>query len=317
MTRHMNEIYASTAFITLAANPVTADATTVTAVLDFVFALASTSIASAANARSVERLVPFYRGTLSNRDRSLLDLFQRVEMMSPASISPLLRAWIPTFEPDASLDGTRIGALAVADKKAIRRSWARAFASSRIRYSATENAKTYDPVFLVGFLAALIDEDDMKPQDWTLLLESGVLGTAVAALASSSYALRGLARATFAALAERIKVRLCRDLLRRLLRLTRASALVAFDFPREGRARTRLDPGPTLDLFAGGRAPPGQHRALPRSLHLARRRARVPSLPYLYALPAATIDDRCQGCSDVLLDAVFEQRGRVRGFASR
>ncbi|KWU41852.1 hypothetical protein RHOSPDRAFT_36620 [Rhodotorula sp. JG-1b] len=205
VTRHLNEIYASTAFITLAANPVTADAMTVTAVLDFVFALASTSIASAANARSVERLVPFYRGTLSNSDRSLLDLFQRVEMMSPASISPLLRAWIPTSEPDASLDGTRIGALAVADKKAIRRSWARAFASSRIRYSATENAKTFDPVFLVGFLTALVDEDDMKPQDWTLLLESGVLGTAVAALASSSYALRGLARATLAALAERIK----------------------------------------------------------------------------------------------------------------
>lgn len=206
MTRHLNEIYASTAFITLAANSATADPATVAALLNFVFALASTSTASAANARTVERLVPFYRGTLSARDRTLLDLFQRVEMMSSASISPILRAWIPTSEPDVSLDGTRIGALAVADKKAIRRSWARAFASSRTKYSAVEDAKTYDPVFLVSYLAALVDEDDMKPQDWTLLLESGVLGTAVAALASSSPALRGLGRAALAALAERIKV---------------------------------------------------------------------------------------------------------------
>ncbi|GAA5877773.1 hypothetical protein JCM3774_000753 [Rhodotorula dairenensis] len=204
VTRHLNEIYASTAFITLAANSATADPATVTAVLEFVLALASTSIASAANARSVERLVPFYRGTLAARDRTMLDLFQRIEMMSSASISPILRGWIPTSEPDVSLDGTRIGALAVADKKAIRRSWARAFASSRTQYSAAEDAKTYDPVFLVSFLAALVDEDEMKPQDWTVLLESGVLGTAVAALASSSLALRGLARATLAALAERI-----------------------------------------------------------------------------------------------------------------
>ncbi|GAA5984401.1 hypothetical protein JCM10908_003333 [Rhodotorula pacifica] len=205
VTRHLNEIYASTAFITLAANSAAADEVTVTAVLEFILALASTSIASAANARSVERLVPFYRGTLSPRDRSLLDLFQRVEMMSPASISPILRAWFPTSEPDVSLDGTRIGALAVADKKAIRRSWARAFASSRVQDTATDNSRTHDPAFLIGYLAALVDEDDMKPQDWTLLLESGVLGTAVAALASSSSALRGLARAALAALAERIK----------------------------------------------------------------------------------------------------------------
>lgn len=220
VSRHLNEIYASTAYLTLAANPAQPYDVPARDVPQFIRALASTSVAAAANARTVERLMPFYRGTAHEQDRSLLDLFQKIELMSPASISPAFRGWIPTSERDISLDGTRVGALSVADKKAIRRSWARAFASSRtLGTSASkpvsdaaagsadvEATGTYDPVFLTSFVATLIEEDEMKPQDWTTLLESGVLGTVVASLASSSPGLRGIARTALSGLAQRIKV---------------------------------------------------------------------------------------------------------------
>lgn len=59
----------------------------------------------------------------------------------------------------------------------------------------------------MGIVAALAEEDELKPQEWTTLLESGVLGTAVAALASSETGLRGLARTALAALLRKIQVR--------------------------------------------------------------------------------------------------------------
>ncbi|BGP34984.1 hypothetical protein JCM10296v2_006808 [Rhodotorula toruloides] len=199
ITRHLNEIFASPRFHAFTANPVDSPPT-VSSALALVLALASSSPTAAANARSVERLVPFYRGTLSPIDCSLLDLFQRIELVSGASISPALRNWAPSVDSASLLDGTRIAAIAASQKTFIRRSWARAFASTRTLFAAEDDAKTYDPHFIVPFVAALADEDDLKPQEWTTLLESGMLGTVVAALASSDNGLRGLARSALAAL---------------------------------------------------------------------------------------------------------------------
>ncbi|GAA5853484.1 hypothetical protein JCM9279_007252 [Rhodotorula babjevae] len=204
VTRHLNEIFASSSFATFAAEQ-TEQVEARRSALTLALALASTSVTAAANARVVDRLVPFYRGTLSTGDRALLDLFQRVELVSGSSISPALKAWNPSTDSTALLDGTRIGALGAAQKTFVRRSWARAFASSRTVYSTAENERTYDPLFIVGFVAALAEEDELKPQEWTTLLESGVLGTVVSALASSSEGLRGLARATLATVLKTIQ----------------------------------------------------------------------------------------------------------------
>lgn len=175
-------------------------------VLALVITLASSSPTAAANARSVERLVPFYRGTLSAVDRSLLDLFQRIELVGGVSISPALRNWAPSVDAASLLDGTRIAAIAASQKTFVRRSWARAFASARTSFAGDEDGKTYDPRFVVAFVAALADEDELKPQEWTTLLESGMVGTVVAALASSSGGLRGLARSALAALLKKAEV---------------------------------------------------------------------------------------------------------------
>ncbi|BGO95132.1 hypothetical protein NBRC10512_006416 [Rhodotorula toruloides] len=199
VTRHLNEIFASPRFHAFTANP-TDSPTAVSSALALVLALASSSPTAAANARSVERLVPFYRGTLSPGDRSLLDLFQRIELVSGASVSPALRNWAPSIDSASLLDGTRIAAIAASQKTFVCRSWARAFASTRTSSAAEDDARTYDPHFIVPFVAALADEDDLKLQEWTTLLESGMLGTVVAALASSDNGLRGLARSALAAL---------------------------------------------------------------------------------------------------------------------
>ena len=104
------------------------------------------------------------------------------------------------------LDGTRIGALGAVRKAFVRRSWLRAFASTRNVYTTEEDAKTYDPRFLVAFTLALIEEDTLKPQEWTTLLESGVIGTVIAALAATDDGLRTMARATLALMHKKVEV---------------------------------------------------------------------------------------------------------------
>jgi len=201
----LNEIYASKPH----QNAVSA-ASTINAValstFQLVLALALQSPSAAGNARSVDRLLPFYRGTLSTLDRSLYDLFLRIERTTPSSLSPLLRSWNPSTDSSTLLDGTRIGALGAVRKPFVRRSWLRAFASSRIAYTAEEDEKTYDPRFIVAFVLALVEEDDLKPQEWTTFLESGVLGTVVAALAASDDGLRTMARATLALMSKKVDV---------------------------------------------------------------------------------------------------------------
>ncbi|GAA6043934.1 hypothetical protein JCM8097_000909 [Rhodosporidiobolus ruineniae] len=209
VSRHLNEIFASSAFISYASAPLAAEtATETSAVLSLVLALASSSASAAANSRAAERLIPFYRGTLSATDRALLSLFQRVELASGQSVSPVLRQWNPSTSADAAatlLDGTRVATLGASSKPFVRRSWSRAFASTRQVYSAEDDAKTYDPRFLLAFVGALAVEDEMKPQEWTTLLESGALGTVVASLTASEPSARLMARATLSTLLKKIQ----------------------------------------------------------------------------------------------------------------
>ncbi|GAA6025207.1 hypothetical protein JCM11491_004864 [Sporobolomyces phaffii] len=208
ITRHLNEVFASSDFQEYQASASTLQGAALSTV-HLVLALAGQSPAAAGNARSVERLVPFYRATLSAFDRSLFDLFLRIERSGTVSLARVLAAWSPSADTTTLLDGTRIGALGAVRKPFVRRSWARAFASSRIAASsaaaaAADDATTYDPRFVVAFTLGLVEEDDLKPQEWTTFLESGALGTVVAALAASDDGLRTMARATLALLSKTV-----------------------------------------------------------------------------------------------------------------
>ncbi|GAA5900082.1 hypothetical protein JCM5296_002051 [Sporobolomyces johnsonii] len=203
VTRHLNEVFASSHFRNFSTSTTTDVAAS--SAIELVLALSLQSPSAAANARTADQLIPFYRGTLSSTDRALLDLFQRIELVSGTSLSPSLRAWNPSTDSTTLLDGSRIGALGATQKPFVRRSWLRAFASSRLEYSNEDDTKTYDPRFLIGFVLALVEEDELKVQEWTILLESGVLGTVVAALAASEPSLRDMARATLAATLKKIE----------------------------------------------------------------------------------------------------------------
>ncbi|CEQ40970.1 SPOSA6832_02649, partial [Sporobolomyces salmonicolor] len=203
VTRHLNEVFASSHFRNFSTSTTT-DAAASSAI-ELVLALALQSPFAAANARTADQLIPFYRGTLSSTDRALLDLFQRIELVSGSSLSPSLKAWNPSTDSTTLLDGSRIGALGATQKPFVRRSWLRAFASSRLEYSTDDDSKTYDPRFLIGFVLGLVEEDELKVQEWTILLESGVLGTVVAALAASAPSLRAMARATLATTLKKIE----------------------------------------------------------------------------------------------------------------
>jgi nucleolar pre-ribosomal-associated protein 1 len=211
VTRHLNEIYASSAFISLTATSLSPSSRVLsTPALSLILALSASSPSAAANARTAERLVPFYRATLAPLDVALLALFQRIEIASGRSIAPILKGWNPAAADATAtlLDGSRVGALGASQRPFVRRSWARAFASTRTAYSEADDARTYDPRFIVSLVGALVAEDELKVAEWTTVLESGAVGTVVASLASSEKSLRLQARATLGGLLRKIKVRL-------------------------------------------------------------------------------------------------------------
>ncbi|GAA5926014.1 Urb1p [Sporobolomyces koalae] len=205
VTRHLNEIFASQAFLDFVSSATTPDATCLSTI-KLALALAAQSPLAAGSARAIDRLLPFYRGTVSPFDRSLLNLFVLIERSGTSSATVAFKSWNPSTDSSTLLDGTRVGALGALRKAFIRRSWARAFASTRISYTTEEDETTYDPRFIVAFVLALVEEDDLKPQEWTTFLESGALGTVVAALASTDDGLRRMARATCALMYKKVEL---------------------------------------------------------------------------------------------------------------
>lgn len=162
-------------------------------------------MAAAASSRVLEKMMPFYGGTLSTDDTSLLLLFQKIEVIGGNSISAAFRLWNPSLDL-TPVESSRAGSLGVIQVGYVRRSWLRACASTRTVFPREHVDITYDPHFLLSYLSHTIAEDDLKPQDWTSILESGTLGLAVAALASSSNTLRAMARSTLAITLSKIEV---------------------------------------------------------------------------------------------------------------
>ena len=174
--------------------------------ISLVVALATSALASAATSRVVERLMPFYGGTLSSDDAMLVDLFQRIELISGGSISVALRQWNPALD-ESPLESTRAGSLAAIQPGYARRSWLRVCASSATQFPKEHAEITYDPEFLLSYLSQTIVEDELKGQDWNALVETGALSLAVAALASSSTSTRLTARVTLLQAEKKLEVR--------------------------------------------------------------------------------------------------------------
>lgn len=168
--------------------------------------IARSSVSAAATSRAVEKLMPLYGGTLSTDDRLLLNLFQRIELTVGHPLSVAFRKWNPSLDQSPP-ESTRAGTLAALQVGYVRRSWLRACASTRTTFPVEHANITYDPEFLLPFLSHAIVEEELKASDWLGFLETGVLGLAVAALASSSPSLCRLAQSTLADSLVKIEVR--------------------------------------------------------------------------------------------------------------
>lgn len=149
--------------------------------------------------------MPFYGGTLSEDDVALLALFQRVELATGSSVAIALRVWNPSLDLSPP-ETTRAGTLAALQLGYVRRAWLRVSASGRTVFPVEHASISYDPRFLLPFLAHTIADEELKGVDWLGMLETGVLGVAIAALSSSSASLRSIAQSTLADVLVKIAV---------------------------------------------------------------------------------------------------------------
>lgn len=216
VTRHLNNVFASAHFHPYPESEVVGKKVQ-SAVVSLVFTLAKSSISAAASSKIVEKLMPFYAGTLSSDDKAIVDLFQRAELVAGGSISAAFRHWNSSLD-QSPIEATRAGSLAVLQPGYVRRSWLRVCASTRTQFPKEHADITYDPHFLLSFFAHTIAEDEFKAQDWINMLDSGVLGIAIAALASTAPSVRGTARSALATALVKLQVR--RSSSRLLLSLT-------------------------------------------------------------------------------------------------
>ena len=174
-------------------------------IVNLVLALSTSSTASAVAARVIDKLVPFYRGTLASSDRAILALAQKIECTTDSLVTHAFSSWNPTLDM-SPLEPSRVAALGVLQAGHVRRACIRACASNTTQFPPEHDAITYDPMFLLSFVAQAAVHDDFKLSDWLAVLETGALSIAIAALASSSSSMRLLGRATIQSSLKKLEV---------------------------------------------------------------------------------------------------------------
>lgn len=133
----------------------------------------------------VEPLVSLYRGTMSETDRIVMDMFQTFESVRRVSIASVLRSWSASgltgtdraFDAFTSLDGGKINntcALFPLHRKIC----------SGVQ-DLESNEKVYDPVFVLALLGAmLVEEKSLTGLEWVEVMRCGGLGIVVSTLSS-------------------------------------------------------------------------------------------------------------------------------------
>jgi hypothetical protein len=206
VTRHLNAVFASAHYHARLLTDLDAKKIQ-SSILSLVFALSSSSVTACASARAVEKLMPFYGGTLSSDDTALIVLFQKIELVAGGTISTAFSRWNPSLD-QSPVEATRAGSLAALQTGYVHRAYLRICASSRTTFPREHSEITYDPHFLLPYLQHTIAEDELKGQDWINILESGVLGLAIAGLASSSPSVRANSRSVLASTLTKLQVSL-------------------------------------------------------------------------------------------------------------
>ena len=197
VTRFLNAAFASTTWKALAQTESAEDARA--AALRLVTALASASPESAARSGFVDKTIAMYRGTLSDSDRLLAQVYQLIELAG-GSVARALATWTPSRDEMVFGDGaaSRIAALTTLDEDMLEKSWAVLAGSS-----ATGEA-VYDPTLILSLLRQALLDDDLRPADLAAAFASGAVSLAFAGLASSHEAARSMCRAIMAICHDRL-----------------------------------------------------------------------------------------------------------------
>lgn len=143
-------------------------------------------------------LLPFYQATLSKADRGLLQIFRSTELQGGLNMRGLVQNWVP-FQ----LRGVCTGpyqVLANLDPKLLYRSLCHVLQPESELASPAQAEQTADPVFYLGLISSLLEEESITRSNWLALVSSNALGLAICSLASphKAYAIAGdriLARA--------------------------------------------------------------------------------------------------------------------------
>ncbi|WWD09124.1 hypothetical protein V865_007246 [Kwoniella europaea PYCC6329] len=150
----------------------------------------------------IEPLVPLYRGTLSESDRLILNMFQLFEGYRKLSVSSILRfrsasgiigSGNRSFDALTSLDPQKV--FATCQAYPLRRPLRGYGKASR---QPEDGEGTYDPVFVMNLLTSTMSEGTVTGLDWVEILRSNVLGLTICGLSSRDKEIRAVAGYTMA-----------------------------------------------------------------------------------------------------------------------
>ncbi|OCF73524.1 hypothetical protein I204_05367 [Kwoniella mangroviensis CBS 8886] len=145
----------------------------------------------------IEPLVPLYRGTLSESDRLILNMFQLFEGYRKLSVSSILRFWSASgiigsgnrsFDALTSLDPQKV--FATCQAYPLRRPLRGYGKASR---QPEDGEGMYDPVFVMNLLTSTMSEGTVTGLDWVEILRSNVLGLTICGLSSRDKEIRTVA----------------------------------------------------------------------------------------------------------------------------
>lgn len=186
--QHLQALLSSPALITLSETTSTPEARLPFVQLYSALFTASTYVSCQPN--FVEPLVPLYRGTMSEADLVILDMFQLFESVRRVSIASVLRSWSSSgltgtdkaFDAFTSLDPGKVNNTCASFP--LRRSLGAGVPAS------DHNDRIYDPVFVLALFGATLMEKDLTGLEWVEVMRSGGLGIVVSALSSRDQRLR-------------------------------------------------------------------------------------------------------------------------------
>jgi nucleolar pre-ribosomal-associated protein 1 len=182
---HLSALLASSAINTLSETTSTAEARLPFIGLYSALFYASTYVSCQPN--FIEPLLSLYRGTMSEPDRKVLDMFLTFESVRKVSVASILRSWSSSgltgteraFDAFTSLDAGKVNNTCALFP--LRRQLG---APGDQQKKVEFNERIYDPVLILALYGGTMTEKGLSGLEWVEVMRCGGLGIIVCALSS-------------------------------------------------------------------------------------------------------------------------------------